>query len=113
MHARVAEAIQQIDAALFSGDTFESRGDDRRELVQYVERWRARLGKRDRMNYLGERVAKEVITIWHLYGGYDVNSRHVGGCLMDILVLVAPALAKRIREGEDPSVIYAERWAEG
>lgn len=38
MHPRVAEAIQVIDAAVFSGDTFEDP-DDRAELLEYVARW--------------------------------------------------------------------------
>ena len=38
MHPRVAEAIQQIDAAVFNGDTFEEPSA-RAELVEYIERW--------------------------------------------------------------------------
>lgn len=38
MHPKVAEAIQEIDAALFHGDTFDDP-DDRAELRVYVERW--------------------------------------------------------------------------
>ena len=38
MHPRVAQAIQEIDAAVFGGDTFEDP-DDRAELLEYVARW--------------------------------------------------------------------------
>lgn len=38
MHPKVAGAIQEIDAALFNGDTFDDP-DDRAELSSYVERW--------------------------------------------------------------------------
>lgn len=38
MHPRVTEAIQQIDAALFNGDTFFD-DEARAELLEYVERW--------------------------------------------------------------------------
>ena len=38
MHSKVAEAIQQIDAAVFNGDTFEMP-DNRKELLEYIERW--------------------------------------------------------------------------
>lgn len=43
MHPKVAGAIQEIDAALFNGDTFDDP-DDRAELVAYVERWSRELG---------------------------------------------------------------------
>lgn len=38
MHPKVAGAIQEIDAALFSGDTFDNPVD-RAELASYVARW--------------------------------------------------------------------------
>ena len=38
MHPKVAEAIQQIDAAVFNGDTFEEP-EARGELIEYIERW--------------------------------------------------------------------------
>lgn len=38
MHPKVAEAIQQIDAAVFNGDTFEVP-EHRAELLEYIERW--------------------------------------------------------------------------
>jgi hypothetical protein len=43
MHPKVAGAIQEIDAALYNGDTFEDP-DDRAELVAYVEKWAQELG---------------------------------------------------------------------
>ncbi len=43
MHPKVAGAIQEIDAALFNGDTFDDP-DDRAELVEYVRRWSRELG---------------------------------------------------------------------
>ena len=44
MHPRVAEAIQQIDAAVFNGDTFEEP-EARAELVEYLKRWGKRLSE--------------------------------------------------------------------
>lgn len=38
MHPKVADAIQQIDAAVFNGDTFEVP-DHRKELLEYLDRW--------------------------------------------------------------------------
>lgn len=38
MHPKVAGSIQEIDAALFNGDTFDDP-DDREEFARYVERW--------------------------------------------------------------------------
>jgi hypothetical protein len=38
MHPSVIQAIQEIDAAVFSGDTFEDP-EARAELQAYVERW--------------------------------------------------------------------------
>jgi hypothetical protein len=38
MHPKVADAIQQIDAAVFNGDTFEEP-EARAELVEYLKRW--------------------------------------------------------------------------
>ena len=38
MHPKVAEAVHQIDAAVFNGDTFENP-DDRKELLEYLDRW--------------------------------------------------------------------------
>lgn len=43
MHPKVTGAIQEIDAALFNGDTFDDP-DDRAELTAYVERWAQELG---------------------------------------------------------------------
>lgn len=42
MHPKVAQAIQEIDAAVFNGDTFED-SDDRAELLEYIARWKSRL----------------------------------------------------------------------
>ena len=44
MHPKVAEAIQQIDAAIFNGDTFEEP-EARGELIEYIERWCKRLAQ--------------------------------------------------------------------
>ncbi len=41
-HTNVAAAIQEIDAALFSGDTFEEP-TARAELAAYLERWTKQL----------------------------------------------------------------------
>jgi aminoglycoside phosphotransferase (APT) family kinase protein len=38
IHPAVVEAIQQIDAALFNGDTFDDP-ENRAELKRYVESW--------------------------------------------------------------------------
>lgn len=38
MHPKLAEAIQQIDAAVFNGDVFEEP-DARKEFLEYLERW--------------------------------------------------------------------------
>lgn len=42
MHPNVARAIQEIDAAVFNGDTFEEP-EARAELLEYIERWRRNL----------------------------------------------------------------------
>lgn len=46
MHPKVAGAIQEIDAALFNGDTFDD-ADDRAELTAYVEKWAKELRTAD------------------------------------------------------------------
>lgn len=38
MHPNVARAIQEIDAAVFNGDTFEEP-EARAELLEYIARW--------------------------------------------------------------------------
>ncbi len=38
MHPKLAHAIQEIDAAVFNGDTFDDP-DARAELLHYIERW--------------------------------------------------------------------------
>lgn len=42
MHARVKEAFEQIDAAVFNGDTFDD-ADAKAELTSYLRRWVTRL----------------------------------------------------------------------
>jgi hypothetical protein len=42
MHPNVARAIQEIDAAVFNGDTFEEP-KARAELLEYIERWSKQL----------------------------------------------------------------------
>jgi hypothetical protein len=44
MHPSVARAIQEIDAAVFNGDTFEEP-EARKELQEYIERWSRRLAE--------------------------------------------------------------------
>lgn len=44
MHPKVHEAIHQIDAALFNGDTFD-QPEARAELHEYVRRWARELNK--------------------------------------------------------------------
>lgn len=42
MHPKLADAIQQIDAAVFNGDTFETP-EHRHALCEYLERWSKQL----------------------------------------------------------------------
>jgi hypothetical protein len=42
IHPKVEEGIQQIDAALFNGDTFDD-AENRAHLKGYVERWLRRI----------------------------------------------------------------------
>lgn len=44
MHPNVARAIQEIDAAVFNGDTFEEP-EARKELIEYIESWLRRLSE--------------------------------------------------------------------
>lgn len=44
MHPNVARAIQEIDAAVFNGDTFEEP-EARAELLEYVNSWLRRLSE--------------------------------------------------------------------
>ena len=44
MHPSVERAIQEIDAAVFNGDTFEDP-EARIELKAYLERWMRRLAE--------------------------------------------------------------------
>ena len=47
MHEKVAEAIQQIDAAVFNGDTFDDL-EEREKFRAYVESWLRALDEADR-----------------------------------------------------------------
>lgn len=65
MHPKVAGAIQEIDAALFNGDTFDDL-DDRAELVSYVEKWAkelADLERRARLERLDDESSEESKTL--------------------------------------------------
>lgn len=42
MHYKVQQAIQEIDAAIFNGCTFDNESA-KKELLAYIERWRAEL----------------------------------------------------------------------
>lgn len=42
MHPNVAAAIQEIDAAVFGGDTFEDP-EARAEILEYIARWQREL----------------------------------------------------------------------
>lgn len=44
MHPKVEQAIQEIDAAVFNGDTFDEP-EARIELKAYLERWTRRLAE--------------------------------------------------------------------
>lgn len=44
MHPKLAQAIQEIDAAVFNGDTFESP-DTRAEMLGYISRWTKELAE--------------------------------------------------------------------
>jgi hypothetical protein len=44
MHPNLDRAINEIDAAVFNGDTFEDP-DERKELLEWLERWCKRLGE--------------------------------------------------------------------
>lgn len=39
MHQAIARAFEEIDAAVFSGDTFSTDWDSLAKLKMYVERW--------------------------------------------------------------------------
>jgi hypothetical protein len=43
MHPKVAQAIQEIDAAVFNSDTFDDP-DDKAELQRFLDRWCRELG---------------------------------------------------------------------
>lgn len=44
IHPKVANAIQEIDAAVFNGPTFDEP-EARAELTEYIERWTRRLAE--------------------------------------------------------------------
>ena len=44
MNPKIAKAIQEIDAAVFNGDTFEEP-EACTELIEYIERWRTQLAR--------------------------------------------------------------------
>lgn len=46
MHSNVVRAIQEIDAAVFNGDTFEDP-EVKAEMIAYVERWLKELRSAD------------------------------------------------------------------
>ena len=46
MHPKVEQAIQEIDAAFFSGDAFVDH-DARREIRNYIEAWERKLSELD------------------------------------------------------------------
>lgn len=59
-----------------------------------------------------EEAAKRALFMLHIYGGHKVRSRGPVGCIHDILRIHAPALQKRLSDGEDPSAIYGSVWEE-
>ena len=50
IHPDVMEAIDQIDAAVFSGDTFANR-EGAAKLQLYIDRWQRQLDTSKRHNY--------------------------------------------------------------
>ena len=46
MHPDVKDAIEQIDAAFFSGDTFDS-GENLTKIKEYVERWSRKISENE------------------------------------------------------------------
>lgn len=46
MHPSVIKAIQEIDAAVMNGDTFED-AEARTELLEYIERWKRELSQNE------------------------------------------------------------------
>lgn len=55
MHPNLARAIQEIDAAVFNGDTFEDP-NDRAELLGYIARWTKELPTVERRAEISRRV---------------------------------------------------------
>lgn len=57
-----------------------------------------------------DRIARKLVTIFHLYGGFTVGSRGPAGCIMDVLDIVAPEIANEVRElGADET--YEKHWS--
>ena len=44
MHKRIEDALDKIDAAVFSGDTFHD-SNDRQTLMLYMDRWSRELAR--------------------------------------------------------------------
>lgn len=55
MHPKVAQAIQEIDSAIFNGDTFEDP-DDRAELLAHIARWTRELSAVERRGEISRAV---------------------------------------------------------
>jgi hypothetical protein len=59
-----------------------------------------------------DRAAEALVRALRLYDGYTVGSRGPSGCIIDALEAIAPDVAREIRDGAEPSEIYARRWSE-
>jgi hypothetical protein len=46
MHPKVKQALEEIDAAVFNGDTFEDE-EARNELLDYISSWKREVGEVD------------------------------------------------------------------
>jgi hypothetical protein len=55
VHPKLAQAIQEIDAAVFNGDTFED-SDARNELLAYMARWAKELPILERRSEISREV---------------------------------------------------------
>lgn len=72
MHPKVEGAIQEIDAALFNGDTFDNP-DDRAELMAYVERWARALGLTPSAEGEPDEAQSELSEGWKLVGAVSAD----------------------------------------
>jgi hypothetical protein len=61
---------------------------------------------------LRDKIAEPLVRAFWLYNGYNVKSRHVSGCLIDVLEVVAPDIVAEIRNGDDMHDIYKKRWGD-